>query len=493
MKYIATFDIGTTAVKGVLVSEDNQIIRSISKNIETIFTGEHKEQKPLDWYSAFCEISRQFFSEAYCPEDILGIIMSGQMQDLIVVDKDCMPIRNGILYSDGRAAPEAEEIAKKVGMDIIMKATGNHFDGSMPFAKLLWMKNNEENLYNRAHKVLISSKDYCIARLTNRYVTDVVSASTSGMMNICGKIWEKNWLKEVGISPELLPGINYSEDLVGTVTGKAASESGYSIGTPVFAGTGDAGSTTLASGISDKGDFNINIGTSGWIACISGDVLKRTGVFNLAAIPKNRYINVVPFLNAGSVHKWISQLLSPEEVREIDYEYIDTLLMSSEAGSNQLLFLPYINGERFPVMDKDVKGCYVGITPNTSKQDMVRASLEGVAFSIKQGYEAIGNTASKITLIGGGARVTVWCQILADTFGQTVYVSNNAEYMPSISLAASVWISQGKEKNYETFISKLIEENNFTCYYPNEKNVAVMKESYERFVSVYPQVKPLFI
>lgn len=491
MKYVAAFDIGTTAVKGVLVSEQMQAVSSYSRTIKTIYDDGRKEQNPLDWYKAFCEISRKLLSEACSPEEIIGIIMSGQMQDLICIDANVMPVCNAILYSDGRASHEAEVITDAIGSHTIEKCTGNHFDGSLPFAKLLWLKNKRPELYNATHKVVISSKDYCIARLTGEYVTDVTSASTAGLMDIHSKEWNDGWVEKLGLDAGKLPKIKYAHEKVGGVSGKASAESGYTAGTPVYTGTGDAGATTLASGISKDGEFNINLGTSGWIACVSNDVLSRPGVFNLAAMTVDKYINVVPFLNAGGVHGWIARTLVPEDMLEKKYDYIDRLLEESRAGSGGLIFLPYIAGERFPVVDADVKGCYIGITPETTKSDMARACLEGVAFSIRQGLEAIGRQPVKMTLVGGGAKTKAWCQILSDVFGQDIYVSEDAEFLPSIAIAATVFAAEERKQNYEDTVATLFSRN-CSVYRSNPASVKILDEQYRRFVDVYPHVRPLF-
>jgi len=321
MAYIAAFDIGTTALKGALISTAGNSVKEKSVPLETIFNGERKEQRPLDWYAGFCEISNFFFNEGFRPDEILGIAMSGQMQDLIQVAKDGQPVSNAVLYSDGRAELQAKMIADQIGMEYIENSTGNHFDGSMPFPKLLWMKQNEPSLYDAADRILFSSKDYAIARLTGEFITDVTSASTTGLMDIQKKCWNLAWMESSGLDPDKLPKICYAEERVGAVNKKASAETGFAAGTPVYAGTGDAGATTLASGISVDGDFNINLGTSGWIACLSKNIMRKAEVFNLAAMQKNTYINVVPFLNAGNVHKWISGILAPDTESGSRYEY----------------------------------------------------------------------------------------------------------------------------------------------------------------------------
>lgn len=491
MKYIATFDIGTTAVKGALVSIEGTVVFTKSINIETIFEGEFKEQNPLDWYKAFCEISKEYFSNGYSPENIIGIVMSGQMQDLISVDRGGINVGNAILYSDGRGDKQARQIAEIVGNEEILKSTGNNFDGSMPFAKLLWLKQNRFNDYENTYKVVMSSKDYVILRLTGAYVTDVTTGATAGLMDIHKKCWNTHWIDAVGMDKNKLPLLLYAEEQAGSVTEKASVEAGYSVGTPVYAGTGDAGATTLASGIASHGEFNINLGTSGWVASVSSDVLSKDGVFNLAAMPKNLYINVVPFFNAGNVHKWISKTLAKDTEENEKYDYVDKLLEQSTPGSHGLMFLPYLVGERFPVVDTQIRGGFVGITPETTKQDMVRSCLEGVAFSIRQGIESIGGKPHKISLIGGGAQVKVWCQIFADILDHEVLVYNDSEFLPAMAVAAAVMVAHGIITDYHSFTELLKQSQNCICYEPNTLAVEVLNKAYDTYGRIYPGFKSI--
>lgn len=489
--YIAAFDVGTTAVKGVLIRGDSLCAVEMSVILETLFDGENKEQRPLDWYDAFCKISKVFFSGAIYPAQVSAIIMSGQMQDLIPVDERLMPVRPAILYSDGRAAAQAQRISALVGTETLERVIGNRFDGSMPFAKLLWLKENEPDAYTRTKKVLISSKDYIITRLTGEFATDVTSAATSGLMDIKEKYWRGDWLEAAGLDREKLPSLLYAQDQAGAVTARAAAESGYVAGTPVYAGTGDAGATTLASGICAAGEFNVNLGTSGWVACVSDSVLPGDGVFNLAAMPKGVYINVVPFLNAGSVHKWISKTLAPDDAQADKYNLVDRLLEQSKAGSHGVMFLPYLSGERFPVMDTQIKGGFAGLTPAASKSDLARSALEGVAFSIRQGIERIGRAPSKISLIGGGAQTPVWCQILADVLGHAVDVCRDSEYLPSVAIAAAVLVSRGEIADYGVFTRTLQQSEDCVRYSPIEDNVRLYNELYPRYLKMYPAFKLL--
>ena len=480
MTYIAAFDAGTTAVKGTLVNEAGEAVLSRSVELSTLCHDGFQEQAPQDWWEAFCAISRQF-TEAVPPEDIQGIIMSGQMQDLIPLDADLNPVCPAILYSDGRAEAQATALETRVGSDYFLHTTGNRCDGSLPLPKLMWLKENRPELYARTAHILISSKDYLIARLTGVCVGDVTACATAGAMDIRRKRWDEKLLSAAGVDAKLFPTLYHPHQQVGAVLPEAAAACGYRAGTAVFAGIGDAGATTLASGIREPGQYNINLGTSGWVAAVSDDILlTEAGVFNLAAAAEGCYINVVPFLNAGNVHKWISGVLGHKD-GAADYEAVSALLKNSVPGSHGVLFLPYLVGERFPVLDPEARGCFFGMTAETTAADMARACLEGVAFSLRQGLEQLPVPPASISLIGGGGREAVWCQILADVLDHDITVLRDTEFRAAQALAA---LARQKAGSFA-----LAEEG--TVYHPRSKYQALYTDQYARYQKLYPALRGL--
>lgn len=490
MQYIATFDVGTTAVKGVLVDLEGCAAVSKSIHIPTIAENGHQEQDPKTWLDAFQTIS-QIFAASVSPADIVGIVMSGQMQDLILLDAKLRPVANVILYSDGRAGEEARILESAYGAEHFLAVTGNRCDGSLPLPKLMWVKKNCPELYAQTAHVLISSKDYLIARLTGICCGDVTACSTAGAMDIRKKCWALDLLTTAAVSPALFPALHASHDQVGTVLPDAAKEFGYLPGTPVYAGVGDAGATTLASGIACPGQYNINLGTSGWVATVSdAPLIADAGVFNLAATTENCYINVVPFLNAGNVHRWISKVFSKRE-DAIDYAAMSERLRSSEPGSHGVLFLPYLVGERFPVLDPDIRGSYVGLTPQTSAADMARACLEGVAFSIRQGLETLGTQPTTLSLIGGGGQEPIWCQILADVLGQDIIVFQNAETLPAMAVASSALLAMGKINSYAQFTDSICGEAHHTLYRSDPTAHQVYNQLFARYCHLYPVLRQI--
>lgn len=489
MKTIATFDIGTTAVKGVLIDANGCRIMELSAPLDTLRSGEAPvllEQNPCQWYDVFCSISRRFVESGDAGE-LIGIVLSGQMQDLILLDEAGNPVMNAILYADGRAAAEAAEIAERIGRAEIERVTGNQFDGSRPLAKLMWVKRHLPDAYRLARHVLVSAKDYVVAQLAGVYSTDMTSASTAGLMDIEAGGWKTEWLAEVGLISATWARLYGAHRCVGHVGARASMETGYPAGTPVYAGAGDAGATTLASGILADGEYNINLGTSGWVAGMSKTPLRADGVSNLAAMPQDMYINVVPFFNAGNVHRWAADTFCEGDTQDERFAALAGLAASAAPGS--LLFLPYLVGERFPVMDADAAGCFVDVRPGTGRAQMARAALEGVAFSIRQGVEAMGKKPSRYTLVGGGARCTLWCQILADMLRMPVQVYRDATYLPAMALAAAVLVGRGELAGYQDFPAMLERRYGSDTYQPNEAAANVYDRLYPRFASIYPALK----
>ena len=480
---IATFDIGTTAVKAALVDESGATLFSASRDIPTHAQGGFLEQDPADWWAAFRALSLEL-TAVKAPA---ALCMSGQMQDVICLDERLDPVRPAILYSDNRARAEAAALAEDIGMNRILAVTGNPFDGSIPLPKLLWLKRHEPEAFARTRHVLISSKDYVIARLTGVCAGDRTACSTAGCMDIATGAWSEDLLSAAGVDPALLPRLFAAHERVGRVTREAAALTGYPQGMPVYAGAGDAGATSLASGLAEPGQYNVNLGTSGWVAAASREVLRvGGGVFNLAAMPAGGIINIVPFLNGASVHRWLSVLNS--DAAYPDYAKVESQLRRSPPGANGVMALPYLVGERFPVPDADIRGGFAGITPQTTLADLSRAMLESVAFSIRRGLSLMPHEPAQVSLIGGGARVWSWCQIMADVLGLPVSVFRDAERLPARAIAAAALIGEGRLDGYDAFVKNLLAAQTDT-FTPNPASHALYDRLYPRHVALYESLR----
>ncbi|NEG56016.1 xylulokinase [Bifidobacterium platyrrhinorum] len=488
--YAATFDAGTTALKGALAARDGRIVASASEDLDLIIGGDRREQDPEAWWRAFRDVTRRMLDDASRNEPgfhaglVAGVICSGQMQDVIALDADLAPVRPAILYSDGRAGEQAAALASALGRgdaaaggSRFLSIVGNRLEGCLPLPKLMWMREREPDAYARIRHVLISSKDLLVARLTGACIGDVAACSTAGAMDIRSGAWHAGLVAAAGLDPAILPGLHRPQDVVGHVGAEASALTGLAAGTPVYAGFGDAGATTFASGVGHAGQYNINLGTSGWIATVSpGPFTDKPGAANLAFGVEPGFVNAVPFLNAGDVHRWATGVLAGG-----DYRAMHRLVVSSRPGANGVLCLPYLVGERFPVMNATVRGAYVGLDPDSTRADMARAALEGVAFSIRQGMEGFDAAPESISLIGGGAREEAWCRIMADVLGHPVTVFDHADILPSVALASLVFGDPDLPGAVCTG----------TSYRPDPSTRAAYDAAYARFLALYPALATL--
>lgn len=474
MSLTATFDLGTTALKCAVLDENQKIVFSGKEDITTHTHGNLIEQDPDEWWNAFCKLSSKFDKS-----NVDGIIFSGQMQDIYFTDINDCPVTMASLYNDSRGSGYVDRIPVFIG-----EKTSVAINGTIPVTKFFWYREHRPEVLRKASHVLFGAKDYLVMKLTGRYISDVTNMSTTGLMDIksldyieLDGIVEKSWL------PEIL----HSDEVAGKVSQRASSETGFLTSADVFVGSGDAGAATLASGISKKGEFNINLGTTGWIAAVSDNVYSKA--FNLAAINRDHYINVVPIFNGASVHNWISRFLFGNGKNR--YARLHELLANDEHSNPELLCLPYLAGERFPVSDPNVRGSFFGFTPDTKVADMARSALEGVGFSLKQGLGLMNIDASSISLIGGGASEEIWCQIFSDIFNVPVTVFGNSDILPSMALASVVQFGRKQIPSYSEYIEHILKAQRCTTYKPIKENAEHCKLLFERFTTLYPRVQGL--
>lgn len=498
MKYIASFDIGTTNTKGVLISKDGCFHFQTSISQDTIFIeSDFIEQEPEMWWKSIIMIANGWWENSINPGDIEMIALSGQMQDCIPIDINGKPSRNAILYSDSRAKDEAEEIINKYSEHEIRNKTGNHFDSQMTFPKILWILKNEQENYNKTDCILISSKDYVIRQLTGNNVTDPTSATTSGMMDIYKRKWLFHWLEEFKIKENILPKLLNSDELAGVVSGSASCSTGFLEKTPVFCGIGDAGASTVGAGVIREDKAYVYIGTTGWVAVATKDVKEQgSGVFNLAHLPKDYFISIAPIMNAGNVHKWIVSIMGDDYLnnQEAAFMQVEQMVENTTCDSKGLIFLPYLNGERCPIQDTKATGCFIGLKESTTKGQMCRAVLEGVAMSIKQVVQLLlkDNKIDHLMFIGGGSKSKAWCQIFADILGVNIFVMNQAEYLPALGAACPAFIMLKWAEDYDDYVNKYILTQGGSWIKCNLERKIIYDDLYEKYLMIYPALKPIF-
>jgi len=496
-KYVASFDIGTTGAKGVLVGKDGTLSGGASIPLDTIY-GEHHtvEQHPEQWYKAVAEITQAWWASGVDPKQIMMIVFSGQMQDCIPVDGDGNPVRPAILYSDARASLQAGQVLRKHGEDTVRRVTGNPFDGSMTFPKIIWMKENEPELYRSTASFLISSKDYVVRKLTGRLVTDPTTAATSGMMELPERRFVRGWLQGAGIEADKLPELLAADEVAGFVLEEAAAFTGFVAGTPVLCGIGDAGATTLGAGVTEVGEMYAYLGTTGWVALPTREPGSFSGgVFQLAHVDRELLITIAPLMNAGNAHRWALNVFGcGEAVGDAAFAEMERAMEQCERRDHGVLFLPYLNGERCPVQDPHATGCFIGLTASTTKAEMSRAVLEGVAMAMRQVKEllACGWDVKRLTLIGGGSRSRVWSQTIADVLGVEVVVPQESQYLPALGGAATAFVRFGWAESYAAFARNVLDGFPAERYSPDASSVEMYDRAYAKYVMLYPALADVF-
>lgn len=491
MQYIAAFDIGTTNVKGILVSQDGDILGETTRPIHTYNEENRIEQDPEEWWKAVFEIANVWWQSGFQPEAIKAITLSGQMEDCIPIDGEGKSVRRAILYSDSRADSEAQRILAHLGEEEIWRKTGNHMDGQMTFPKILWLRDHEQANFSKTACFLISSKDYVIRKLTGRNITDPTSAATAGMMNLVAREWVSNWLDSFALESSYLPELLAPDEIAGYLTEAASLLTGFKMNTPVLCGMGDAGATTLGAGVTELGEMYAYLGTTGWVALPTDEIsLRGSGIFHLAHAPKDLLIAIAPLLNAGNVHNWALSVFGDPNLLDSQegFAYLEEIMANSDPSIRQVIFLPYLNGERCPIQDPEASGSFVGLRATTTRGEMCAAVLEGVAMAVRQVMELLlgENEIRRITLIGGGSKSRAWNQIIADVCDCNVVVPKDSEYLPALGVAAAGFVHLGWSDSYADFSRRLLAMRPSEQYLPKERNARAYGKLYQNYLQIYP-------
>ncbi len=431
MECVISLDAGTTGVKAALIDREGRILGRAYHRHETRVDGARVEQDPTDWYEGACSVIASVAEHRSAGAEVAALVLSGQMQDLIPLGADDV-LGSAILYSDARAQKQARMVEDTVGAEELARTTGNLQDAASLLAKLLWLKEEEPARWASARHVLFGAHDYISWKLTGRAATDFTTLSTTGLLDIRANTYAVGLLDVLGIPHALLPQLTRAEERDGGLCPEATARLGLPSGLPVFHGTGDVGSTTIATGAGLPGTLSCYLGTSGWLAATSdgGIVDPQTGIYNLRHPDPRRIINVGPMLTAAGGVDWAIRVMGPQERGEQAFSSFTREAASAPPASAGILFLPYLAGERSPFRDASARGGFLGLTASTSRPEMYRAVLEGVAFAMRTIHDAAGaalGEVHRISLSGGGARSTLWPQVFADVFGCPVVVPSGAE------------------------------------------------------------------
>jgi len=501
MKYLIGIDVGTSGTKTVLFDENGT-----AKNSATVEYPLYQpqngwaEQDTDDWWYACTKSLKTVVTESGVnPADIAGIGFSGQMHGLVMVDENGEVLRKSIIWCDGRTVDECEQITKTIGAQRLIEITANPALTSFTAGNILWVKNNEPDIYKRCRHILLP-KDYIRFKLTGKYGAEASDASGMNMLDIKTRDWSKEVVSELGIDASLLPEVKESCDVAGYITSEAAALTGLKEGTPVVYGGGDNMAAAVGTGVVDTGKAFITIGTSGVLfahaSSVAVDLKGRVNTF--CASTPGAWAVFGCSLSAGMSLQWLRNNFFLAEMKVAEGLGQDTYnLMTQQAervpiGANRLIFLPYLMGERSPILDPNARGVFFGLSAIHTKYDMLRAVMEGVVYALRQSLDVLrdmGISFSQIYATGGGGTSTLWRQMIADIFELPVTTIQNREG-PALGAAIMAGVGAGIYESVQKACEKLIKVN--PSQNPIADNSKRYADYYKLFCDIYPGMKEGF-
>jgi len=494
--YLLGIDIGTSSTKVLLLQSDGLIVDAMERLYDfEIPQNGWTEQDPALWWNAVKQIIPELIKKHKIkPHDIKGIGIAGQMHSLVMLDRDGKVLRKAILWNDQRTEKQVNEINNLVGAKRHIELTSNPPLTGFTAPKILWVRENEPELFSKCHKILLP-KDYIRYELTGEYVSDVSDASGMGLLNVRERTWSKEILEDLEIDPELLPDLVESVEISGYLTEQIASELSLIPGIPVVGGAGDNAAAAIGVGVIKDGTGFTTIGTSGVVFVHSSepstDAEGRVHTF-CSAVPNEWHLMGVT-LAAGSSLEWFRNRFCQAEQEIADqrgvdvYQVMDEMAESVQPGSDKLLFLPYLSGERTPHLDPNARGVFFGLSTIHEKAHLIRSVLEGVAFSLNDCLSVLRELnvdAELMMLTGGGAASPLWQKIIADIFDCTMNTCKSNQG-PSLGAAILAGVGAGIFTDLDDGCRKVIQLKNTVK--PTESDF--YQNYYQVYQDIYPALK----
>lgn len=485
MLYVG-IDLGTSAVKLLLMDEKGQIRKVVSKEYPLYFPHPGwSEQNPQDWYGQSVEGLKELLAD--CDKSqVAGISFGGQMHGLVILDEEDQVIRPAILWNDGRTTEETEYLNQVIGKEKLSEYTANIAFAGFTAPKLLWVKKNEPENFARISRIMLP-KDYLAYRLTGVFCTDVSDASGMLLFDVKNRCWSREMMEICSVREEQLARIYESYEAVGCVKPELAKELGLSEAVKVAAGAGDNAAAAVGTGTVGDGRCNISLGTSGTIFISSDQFgVDKYNALHSFAHADGHYHLMGCMLSAASCNKWWMD----EILRTSNYE--EEQRQIEKLGENHVYFLPYLMGERSPHNDPAARGTFIGMTMDTTRWDMTQAILEGVAFALRDSFEvakSLGIEIWRTKICGGGAKSPLWKTIIANVLGIRVDVIESEEG-PAMGGAMLAAVACGEYPDVEAAANAIVRI--VDTIEPDPELVKKYDARYQQFRQIYPRVKELF-
>jgi xylulokinase len=489
-------DISTTGAKAILVSLDGKVLGSATNNYP-LHTPRPlwSEQHPEDWWNAAQASIRQMLDETNIdPEAIQGIGLTGQMHGLVLLDGQDQVLRPAILWNDQRTAAACEQMTAKIGLSELIRITGNPALTGFTAPKLLWVHEHEPEVYRRIAHILLP-KDYIRFKLSGDRAIDCADASGTSLFDISQRRWSDEIIEKLEINPKWLPVVYEGTEITGRVSKKAAQETGLVPDTPIVGGGGDQAAQAVGVGAVQPGILAVTLGTSGVVFAPTGEAFidPEARVHAMChSLPPGEgqgWHLMGVMLSAGGSLRWLRDAFAADK----DYTKLIGAVEEISPGSEGLLFLPYLTGERTPHPDPLARGAFTGLTLRHNLAHLTRAVLEGVAFGLRENLDLLKDvgvkTIHQVRLSGGGARSPIWRQILADVLGvelATVETAEGAGY----GAALLAGVGAGAWNTVQEACDQAIKINAHIA--PIPVNMSQYEPYYQEYQSLYPSLKKSF-
>ena len=495
MGFLLGIDLGTSGTKTVLFDTSGTPVASHTVEYPLYQPRNGwAEQDPHDWWRAVQETVQAVLAQSgAAPTDIKGVGISGQMHGLVMLDGQGRVLHPAILWCDGRTQKQCDEITIKVGSDRLLAVSANPALPGFTAGKILWMQENEPEVYERCRHILLP-KDYIRYKLTGEFATEVSDASGMNLLDVPKRQWSSEILSALDIDPSLLGRMYESCEVTGAVTCAAAEATGLAPGTPVVGGAGDNAAAAIGTGVVEAGKAFTTLGTSGVIFAHADEVTidPKGRVHTFCSAVPGKWTVMSCTLAAGLSLQWFRNTFCAAE-RETaigmgcdPYELMTGQAERSPIGANRLLYLPYLMGERSPLLDSNARGGFIGLSAIHTKGDLIRAVMEGVAYSQRQCldvFREMGVDVSDMAVCGGGGRSPFWRQMLADVYGCPVKTIASAEG-PALGAAILAGVGAGVYASVPEGCAAAVRTGE------NQQPVPENSAAYEPFYQLYRELYP---
>jgi xylulokinase len=488
-------DIGTGGSRAALIDESGGIVAAATVDHEPFASPETgwAEQDPRDWWRASAEAIRAVLtSDNVSADSIGGVGLSGQMHGAVLLDGRGEVLRPALIWCDQRSDRQCEELTKSIGASELIRLTCNPALTGFTLPKLLWVRDHEPQLWQQVCSVLLP-KDYVRFKLTGEKATDVADASGTLLFNVAQRKWSEEMMAATGMDSDLLPRVYESPDVTGTISPEAAQITGLRAGTPVVAGAGDQAGGAVGIGIVQPGAVSATIGTSGVVfAATNSPALDPKGRVHTFchAVPGRWHVMGVT-QGAGLSLRWFRDQFGFAAGSGDPYDRMTAEAERVAPGSNGMLWAPYLMGERTPHLDPHARAALVGVTASHTRGHVIRAIMEGVAFSLRDSFEIFREMnvpVDTIRLGGGGARSAVWRQIQADIYGysvSTVEAEEGAAYGVALLAGVGVKVWPTVDEACAAVVRTL------TTIDPDESAQRVYEQQYKSYRALYPALRSI--